>query len=129
MIVEGVAFVGMRIADPAAYASMVAMYRDTLGLTVTSQDAQLSTRFILGDGTALHIYGPDDVDHIAFGERTCIGYRVADLPATLEHLRAAGIELLDDPWQADGREAWCHIRMPDGAVHEVLGPDPTLIGS
>jgi catechol 2,3-dioxygenase-like lactoylglutathione lyase family enzyme len=127
--VVGVAFLGVRIDDRGLYDATVAMYRDTLGLTVTSQDGRRSTRFVLADGTTLHVYGPDDVDHVDFGERTCIGYRVADLPATLERLRAAGIELLDDPWQADGREAWCHIRMPDGAVHEVLGPDPTQIGS
>jgi catechol 2,3-dioxygenase-like lactoylglutathione lyase family enzyme len=124
MSIDGVAFLGMRIDDAAAYDVTVGMYRDTLGLTVTSQDARRSTRFVLGDGTALHVYGPDDVDHIDFGARTCIGYRVADLPATLERLQAAGVELLDDPWQADGTEAWCHIRTPDGAVHEILGPDP-----
>lgn len=125
MIVEGVAFLGMRIGESAAYDATVALYRDTLALTVTAEDGRHSTRFELGDGTALHIYGPDDIDHLEFGERTCVGYRVADLPATLERLRAAGIQLLDEPLQSDGTEAWCHIRMPDGAVHEVLGLDPT----
>jgi catechol 2,3-dioxygenase-like lactoylglutathione lyase family enzyme len=124
VIVEGVAFLGLRIDERAAYDGTVALYRDTLGLTVTSQDGRRSTRFILADGTALHVYGPDDVDHIDFGERTCIGYRVADLPAAVERLRAAGVELLDDPWQADGTEAWCHFRASDGTVHEILGPDP-----
>jgi catechol 2,3-dioxygenase-like lactoylglutathione lyase family enzyme len=124
MTIEGVAFLGMRIADPAAYASTVAMYRDALGLTVTTDDGLRSVRFVLGDETALHVYGPQDVDHLEFGDRLCVGYRVADIASALDALRAAGIELLDDPGQADGTEAWCHIRTPDGAVHEIVGPDP-----
>jgi catechol 2,3-dioxygenase-like lactoylglutathione lyase family enzyme len=121
---EAVAFLGMRIADPDVYAATVALYRDTLGLRVTSVHGRHSTRFVLGDGTALHVYGPDDEDHLDFGERMCVGYRVADVAATLTRLRAAGIDLLDDPPQSDGEEAWSHIRTPDGAVHEILGPDP-----
>jgi catechol 2,3-dioxygenase-like lactoylglutathione lyase family enzyme len=124
MSLEGVAFLGMRIVDPAVYAATVALYRDTLGLRVTREDGRHSTRFVLGDGTALHVYGPDDIDHLDFGERLCVGYRVADVADTLARLRAAGIELLDDPPQSDGEEAWCHIRTPDGAVHEIVGPDP-----
>lgn len=124
MTLEGVAFLGMRIADPAVYAATVALYRDTLGLPVTREDGRRSTRFMLGDGTSLHVYGPDDEDHVDFGERLCVGYRVADVAATLARLRAAGIELLDDLPQSDGEEAWCHIRTPDGAIHEILGPDP-----
>jgi catechol 2,3-dioxygenase-like lactoylglutathione lyase family enzyme len=123
-MIEGVAFLGMRVADPKAYAATVALYRDALQLPVTIEDGRRSTRFTLRDGTALHVYGPDDEDHVEFGERVCVGYRVADMAATLERLRAAGIELLDDPPQSDGVEAWSHIRTPDGAVHEVLGPDP-----
>ncbi len=124
MSVEGVRFVGMRVADRAAYAATVAIYRDALDLTVTSDDGHRSMRFVLGDGTALHVYGPDDDEHLAFGNRVCIGYMVEDFQATLARLRTAGIELLDDPPQSDGTNAWCHIRTPDGAVHEILGRDP-----
>ncbi len=128
MSVQGVRFVGMRVADPTAYAATVAMYRDALGLTVTSDDGGRSTRFVLGDGTALHVYGPEDDEHLAFGDRVCIGYMVEDVEGTLARLRAAGIELLDDPPQSDGTDAWCHIRTPDGAVHEILGRDRTAAG-
>lgn len=124
MSLQAVRFVGMRVADPAAYVATVALYRDTLGLTVTTVDGSRSTRFILGDGAALHVYGPEDEDHLDFGERICVGYEVDDFAATLASLRAAGIEVLDDPPQSDGTDAWCHIRTPDGAVHEVIGRDP-----
>ncbi len=128
MSLQGVRFLGMRVADPAAYAATVSMYRDALGLTVTSEDGRRSTRFMLGNGTALHVYGPDDDEHLAFGDRMCVGYLVDDFEATLAQLRTAGIELLDDPPQADGTDAWCHIRTPDGAVHEILGRDPAAAG-
>lgn len=57
---------------------------------------------MLGDGTALHVYGLGDEDHLGFGARVCIGFRVADVAATQDRRRAAGIELLDDLWQTDG---------------------------
>lgn len=123
MSAPGVRFIGLRIADPAAYAATVDMYRDALGLAVAAIDGARSTRFTLGDGTALHVYGPDDRDHLDFGDRVCVGYAVDDVAATMDRLRSAGIELLDDPPQSDGSDAWCHIRTPDGAVHEIIGPD------
>jgi hypothetical protein len=118
-----IGFIGMRIGDRPTYASTVALYRDRLGLEVTAVDGERSTRFRLADGTAFHVYGPADTDHVDFGDRACIGLVVDDVDATRAELEAAGLEILDDPIQRDGTESWFHDRAPDGTVHEILGPD------
>lgn len=123
MTVEGVAFIGIRVADGDTFAATVSLYRDVMRLAVTRDDGRRSVRFRLTDGSSLHIYGPDDVDHVEFGDRACVGLRVADVDATLEAFRAAAIEILDPEPERDGDEAWFHYRSPDGAIWEILGPD------
>lgn len=123
MTARRIGFIGIRLEDSGTYHATVALYRDTLRLDVTVADGDRSTRFQLADGTPLHVYGPDDVDHEAFGERACIGLVVDDVDATRTELEASGIEILDDPTQRDGTDAWFHYRAPDGTVHELIGPD------
>ncbi len=122
MTAARVRFVGFRVADLRAYEATVTVYRDRLGLRVALDDGRRSTRFSLGDGTALHVYGPDDRDHLAFGDRACIGLEVDDLDAALAELEAAGLAILDDT-ERDGTSAWFHYRAPDGSVQELVGPD------
>lgn len=43
-------------------------------------------------------------------------FLVDDLPAALEELRAAGIEILGTP-EISGREGWLQFRAPDGNVY------------
>jgi catechol 2,3-dioxygenase-like lactoylglutathione lyase family enzyme len=117
-----IGFVGLRVDDPSRYARTVAVYRDALGLPVVLEDGDRSTRFRLADGSGLHVYGPGDVDHLAFADRMCVGIVVDDVDAARAELLASGIEVLDET-ERDGDEAWFHYRAPDGSVQEVLGPD------
>ena len=121
MTARGIGFIGIRIADAAAFERTVALYRETLGLPVTRLDGDRSARFQLPDGTALHVYGPGDEDHVGFGERACIGLTVDDVAATRAALAAAGVEVLDEV-QEDDTDAWFHYRGPDGSVQEIIGP-------
>ena len=121
--VTGIGFIGWRIADAAAYDATVVVYRDVLGAEVTRADGWRSVRFRLPDGTGLHVYGPDDVDHLSFGDRACVGTSVDDVDAVRDALTTAGIEILDAETQRDGTDAWFHYRAPDGAVAEIVGPD------
>jgi hypothetical protein len=120
---RGVGFVGFRLADPNAYTATVRLYRDLLGLEVLLEDGARSVRFRLADGAELHVYGPDDVDHLAFGDRACVGLVVPDVDGARRLLEAAGIEILDQETERDGASAWFHYRAPDGSVQEVIGPD------
>ena len=121
MTASRVRFVGFRVADPGAYLATVAMYRDQVGLRVVLDDGRRSVRFGLGDGTALHVYGPDDLDHVAFDDRACVGLEVDDVEAVRVSLEAAGLAILDDI-ERDGTSAWFHYRAADGSVQEIIGP-------
>jgi hypothetical protein len=126
---RGVRFVGFRVDDAERYAAMVAHFRDGLGLAVIAVDGDRSTRFRLGDGAELHVYGPADTDHERFGDRACIGLWVDDVEAARRSLEAAGVEILDPEAERDGTAAWFHYLAPDGSVQEVVGPDRSGTGA
>lgn len=78
MSVHGLGFLGVRVADPARYAATVALYRHGLSLPVIAEQPERYVWFRLGDGTQLHVCGPLDEDHVAFGEAPCVGFLVDD---------------------------------------------------
>lgn len=96
----------------------VSLYRDVLGLEPFQADTE-SVRFRLGDGTQLHVYGPNDDDHRFFGTAPVVGLIVDDVPALRERMEAAGIEFLTE-LEEDSGSAWCHFRGPDGNVYEII---------
>jgi len=119
--VHGLGFLGVRIEDRERFRATVALYRDTLGLETVRDEPDRLVWFRLGDGTELHVYGPEDVDHLAFGERPCVGLVVDDVDGTRRRMEAEGVEFLWDT-QRDGDRVWAHYRGPDGTVYELIGP-------
>jgi hypothetical protein len=119
--VHGLGFLGVRIEDSARFGAAVSLYRDTLGLVPFREEPERLVWFRLGDGTELHLYGPEDTDHTAFGVRPCVGLVVGDVSATRSRMEAAGIDFLWETQRDDVRE-WAHYRGPDGAVYELIGP-------
>jgi catechol 2,3-dioxygenase-like lactoylglutathione lyase family enzyme len=117
--VQRLGFLGVRVADPDRYEATVALYRDILALPVIAEVAGQSTWFRLEDGTQVHVYGPRDDDHVAFGEAPCVGLVVADVDGSRARMEAAGIEFLWET-QRDDRTTWAHYRGPDGAVYELI---------
>ena len=61
-------------------------YRDTLGLTLTSEDS-LATVFDVG-GTSLHV---STVADFTPHEHTILGFKVSDVPAAVLGLRERGV--------------------------------------
>ena len=120
MTVHKLAFLGVRLADMDGFAATVALYRDLLGLPVITEEPGRLAWFRLGDGTQVHVYGPLDEDHLAFGPSPCVGFLVDDADATRVHLEASGIPFLWET-QRDGTVVWAHFRGPDGAVYELIG--------
>lgn len=119
--VRGLGFLGVRIEDPARFEAAVALYRDTLGLVPFREEPGRLVWFRLDDGTELHVYGPADTDHVAFGDRPCVGLRVDDVDAIRARMETAGVEFLWET-QRDEERAWAHYRGPDGTVYELIGP-------
>jgi catechol 2,3-dioxygenase-like lactoylglutathione lyase family enzyme len=124
IVVRGLGFLGVRIEEPDRFDATVALYRDTLGLAPFREEPGRLAWFRLGDGTELHVYGPADTDHTAFGDRPCVGLVVDDVDVTRARMEASGVEFLWDT-QRDDTRAWAHYRGPDGAVYELIGPAVT----
>ena len=74
-----------------------------------------------GTEKALHLYGPEDADHTAFGDRPCVGLVVEDVDGARGRMEASGIVFLWET-QRDADRAWAHYRGPDGTVYELIGP-------
>lgn len=119
--VHGLGFLGVRIEDRERFRATVALYRDTLGLETVRDEPDRLVWFRLGDGTELHVYGPEDVDHLVFGDRPCVGLLVADVEGARRRMEAGGVEFLWDT-QRYGQRVWAHYRGPDGTVYELIGP-------
>jgi predicted enzyme related to lactoylglutathione lyase len=65
-----------------------AFYRDTLGLTFLRED-QFTAILKLGEATVRIGSVPDYIPH----EHTILGFKVADVPATVRALREKGVEI------------------------------------
>jgi catechol 2,3-dioxygenase-like lactoylglutathione lyase family enzyme len=119
MAVRSLGWLGVRTPNATA---MAAFYRDVLELEVIL-DKPGAMWFRLGDGTEVHVYGPDDEDHDFFDSSPVVGFWVDSFEAARTALEAAGIEFIyAEPQRAEGR-AWQHFRAPDGNVYEIIGPD------
>jgi catechol 2,3-dioxygenase-like lactoylglutathione lyase family enzyme len=119
-VVHGLGFLGVRIEDLARFQAAVSLYRDTLAMAPVRDEPGRLAWFRLGDGTELHLYGPADTDHTAFGDRPCVGLIVDDVDATRGRMESSGIEFLWET-QRDAGRAWAHYRGPDGIVYELIG--------
>ena len=117
-MVRSVRFLGVRTA---AFAAMVGLYRDVLGLEPVLERPG-ATWFRAADGTAIHIYDADDEDHAFFGSGPVAGLEVDDFAAARAAMLAAGIEFIGEPQRENGT-AWNHFVAPDGNVYEIIGPD------
>lgn len=123
MAVEGVGFVGLRSDQ---FSEMVRLFRDVIGVRVAGETSGM-TRFRLGDGTVLEIYGPADEFHSFFTTGPVVGLRVGDFDAVRALMLPAGVEFIGSAQHANGT-SWQHFRCPDGTVLEIIGPgrDPAI---
>jgi MFS family permease len=105
----------MRSADPAALSSW---YRDCLGLDA---DARGVWRQEAGDT----VFAAFDADTDYFGSRsqhTMLNFRVRDLDAMLEQLRARGAVVADEPHDMAGVGRFGWVTDPDGNRIELWQP-------
>lgn len=114
---DGIGFIGFRTDR---FEEMVGLLRDLIGLEVI-REAVGATWFRLGADAELHVYADTDPDHAFFTTGPVVGLRVADVEATRERMKAAGLEMLTEV-ERTADAAWCHFRAPDGTVLEIIGP-------
>ena len=113
--VLGVGGYFFRAADPAALATW---YRDCLGL-----DADENGMWHQEAGMTVFAPFASDTDY--FGSRTqqtMLNFRVRDLDAMLEQLRAAGADLAEDIQEMDGVGRFGWVTDPEGNRIELWQP-------
>ena len=71
--------------------------------------------YTLPDGRNVEVFGVAHPGKEHFATGPVAGFAVADLPAAVAELRAAGVELLGEPGPT-----WQHFRGPDGNVYELV---------
>jgi catechol 2,3-dioxygenase-like lactoylglutathione lyase family enzyme len=111
MMVTGLGWCGTR-TDQAP--QLAEFYQNVLGLKPvhTAPDFWV---FELPDGRHVEVFGTSFPGKNFFVTGPVAGFAVDDLPAAVEELRAAGIELLGAPGPS-----WQGFRGPDGNVYELV---------
>lgn len=115
MEVKGIVWMGVRTQ---AFAAMVKLLRDVMGLRITDEQAN-HVWFELPRGGEVQVYGPGDRDHEFFSTAPVVGLLVDDVGRARAEMEAAGIEFIG-PIQRAGRSSWNHFRGPDGNVYEII---------
>jgi glyoxylase I family protein len=114
--ITGIGGVLIRAKDPAALAQW---YDDNFGITAMSEASPEPWHQAAGPT----VFQPFDAgsDYFPAHQQVMFNFRVADLDAMLEQLRAAGVKIDDDRQEADfGRFAWVYD--PEGNKVELWQP-------
>ena len=114
MKVHGVVWVGTRTD---AFQETVAFFRDLLGVPLEEVETDFGWSK-MPNTSQFEVFGPSDHDHRHFTTGPVPEFLVDDLPAAVDELRAAGVEILGEP-VVHGAEGWAHFRAPDGNVYGV----------
>lgn len=138
-LISAIDHVGVAVADLDA---AIAWYRDTLGLEVTHEEVNeeqgvREAMLAVGDsGSAIQLLAPlrPDSPIGRFLERSGPGiqqvaYRVTDLDAVSDALRAQGVRLLyAEPKRgtAESRVNFLHPKDAGGVLVELVEPGPSL---
>ena len=113
MDVTGLGWCGTRTEHDQQLARF---YEHVLGLRPVPGENEPGLRvFELPDGRHVEVFGPQFGGREHFGRGPVVGFAVRDLPAAVQELRDAGIELLGEPGPT-----WQHFRGPDGNVYELV---------
>lgn len=89
-------------------------YEHVLGLRLVHTEPDFWV-FELLDGRHVEVFGSGYPGKEHFGTGPVAGFAVRNLPAAVEELRRAGVELLGEPGPT-----WQHFRGPDGNVYELV---------
>ena len=110
MDITGLGWCGTRTEQDQQLANF---YEYVLGLRPVHAEPGLRV-FELPDGHHVEVFSPLYPGRNHFDSGPVVGFAVRDLPAAVEELRSAGIELLGEPGPT-----WQHFRGPDGNVYEL----------
>jgi catechol 2,3-dioxygenase-like lactoylglutathione lyase family enzyme len=94
---------------------MVRFVRETLGLEQVRIGGVEADMFELPDGARFAVGDP-----LGMGDTSrSVGFLVEDLENAVSELRAAGVEVGDEPGEND-LQRYIHFRAPDGQLYELI---------
>jgi catechol 2,3-dioxygenase-like lactoylglutathione lyase family enzyme len=111
MEITGLGWCGTRTSRTSELAHF---YEHVLGLRPVHAETDFWV-FELPDGRHVEIFGSSYPGKEHFATGPVVGFAVRDLPAAVDELRRAGVELLGEPGPT-----WQHFRGPDGNVYELV---------
>jgi catechol 2,3-dioxygenase-like lactoylglutathione lyase family enzyme len=111
MEIPGLGWCGTRTGRATELAQF---YEHVLGLRLVHTETDFWV-FELPDGRNVEVFGSGYPGKKPFTTGPVVGFAVRDLPAPVEELRRAGVELLGEPGPT-----WQHFRGPDGNVYELV---------
>ena len=111
MEITGLGWCGTRTGRSSELAHF---YEYVLGLRLVHAEADFWV-FELPDRRHVEVFGSSYPGKEHFATGPVVGFAVRDLPAAVDELSRAGVELLGEP----GR-TWQHFRGPDGNVYELV---------
>jgi catechol 2,3-dioxygenase-like lactoylglutathione lyase family enzyme len=111
MEITGLGWCGTRTGHCSELAHF---YEHVLGLRPVHTEADFWV-FELPDGRHVEIFGSSYPGKEHFAAGPVVGFAVRDLPAAVDELRTAGVELLGEPGPT-----WQGFRGPDGNVYELV---------
>ena len=111
MEITGLGWSGTRTK---AGAELAHFYQHVLQLNLVHREPGFWV-FQLPDGRNVEVFGTDYPGKDHFETGPVVGFAVKDLPAAVQQLREAGIELL-----GEAGPTWQHFRGPDGNVYELV---------
>lgn len=111
MHITGIGWAGTRTA---AANDLAGFYKDVLGLLLVHEEPGFWV-FELPDGRHVEVFAEEYPGKEHFSTGPVVGFAVSDMPAAVDELRAAGVELL-----GKAGPTWQHFRGPDGNVYELV---------
>jgi catechol 2,3-dioxygenase-like lactoylglutathione lyase family enzyme len=103
------------------YQPMVHFLRDVMGLELVYHESDFAV-LQLPDGAKVEVFGPASHHNPHFTTGPVGGFLVPDVYAATEELRAAGVEIVQEP----GDNHWAHFRAPDGRIYEITADQALL---
>lgn len=104
----------------------LSFYRDTLGLTVNSQDGKFAD-FKL-EGTSLAIFEKSEAtamfpkEYMGSAGGAVLAFQVDDVNKACEELKAKGIDVFEGPKTTEWGQTVAYFKDPDGNIWEVSHP-------
>jgi catechol 2,3-dioxygenase-like lactoylglutathione lyase family enzyme len=103
------------------FGQMVDFLATVLGADLIHQERDFAV-FRLPDGAKVEVFGRESAYNQHFTTGPVGGFLVSDVHAATEELRAAGIDIVQEP----GATHWAHFRGPDGRLYAITA-DPALL--